>query len=230
MKAVVLAGGLGTRLRGRIADLPKPMAPVAGRPFLEYLLDRLVLAGTESITLSVGYRAEVIQNHFGAEYRGVPVQYAFEAQPLGTGGGLAHATQGFNDDPVLVLNGDTLLRLDFARLIDWYEQAPEPLAMVLRHVADAGRYGAIRLDSDRVVGFEERGEPVPGLINGGVYIIRPSLFGQLGLAGRFSFEVDVLHKHCAQLRPRAFVTDAYFIDIGVPEDLDRAGRELAQLT
>lgn len=230
MKAVVLAGGLGTRLRGRIADLPKPMAPVAGRPFLEYLLDRLVLAGTESIILSVGYRAEIIQNHFGNAYRGVPLKYAYEEQPLGTGGALAHAVNGLDDDPVLALNGDTLLQLDIHELTRWYAKAPEPLAMVLRQVNDAGRYGAIRLEDDRVTGFEERGVSAPGMINGGVYIFRPNMFWSLGLTGRFSFEVDVLQKHCHRLRPRAFITDAYFIDIGIPEDLDRAGQEMAHLT
>jgi len=230
MKAIVLAGGLGTRLRGRIADLPKPMAPVAGKPFLEYVLDRLVLAGIDSITLSVGYRAEVIQDHFSDSYKGVPIQYAYEPEPLGTGGALALAVHDMgNEEPVLALNGDTLLRLNLQDLISWYAQAPEALAMVLRQVPDAGRYGAIKLDSDRVIGFEERGLPIPGLINGGVYIIQPRLFGDLGLSGRFSFEVDVLQKHCVNLRPRAYITDAYFIDIGIPVDLDRAGLELPTL-
>jgi D-glycero-alpha-D-manno-heptose 1-phosphate guanylyltransferase len=230
MKAIVLAGGLGTRLRGRIVDLPKPMAPVAGRPFLEYVLDRLVLAGIDSITLSVGYRAEVIQEHFKDSYKGVPVQYTFEPEPLGTGGALALAVHGMDtEEPMLALNGDTLLRLNLHKLIRWYAQAPEALAMVLRQVPDAGRYGAIKLDSGRVIGFEERGLPAPGLINGGVYIMQPRLFEDLGLSGRFSFEVDVLQKHCVHLRPRAYITDAYFIDIGIPEDLDRAGLELPKL-
>lgn len=229
MKAVVLAGGLGTRLRGRIADIPKPMAPVAGRPFLEYVLDRLVLANIESITLSVGYRAEVIQAHFGSAYQDIPVQYAFEAEPLGTGGALAHATASMGCEPVLALNGDTLLRLDLPALLAWYTQSPEDLAMVLRQVPDAGRYGAVQLDDGRVKGFAERGAATSGLINGGVYIFRPTLFGALNLNGRFSFEVDVLQAHCQHLRPRAYLCDAYFIDIGIPEDLDRAELELPTL-
>lgn len=226
MKAVVLAGGLGTRLRGRIVDIPKPMASVAGRPFLEYVLDRLVMANIESITLSVGYRADVIQTHFGSTYQGVPIHYAFEAEPLGTGGALAHATSCMGSEPVLALNGDTLLRIDLQALLTWYAQRPEALAMVLRQVPDAGRYGAVQLEGGRVTGFAERGIATPGLINGGVYIFSPTLFGTLGLSGRFSFEVDVLQAHCQHLRPRAYLSDAYFIDIGVPEDLDRAGLEL----
>lgn len=230
MQAVVLAGGLGTRLRGRIADLPKPMAPVAGRPFLEYLLDRLVHAGIEAITLSVGYRAEVIQAHFGDVYKGVAIRYAYEPEPLGTGGALGLATADLGPEAVLALNGDTLLQLDIPALINWYNQTPESLAMVLRRVPDAGRYGAIKLGGNRVDGFEERGIAAPGLINGGIYIFQPSIFATLGLTGRFSFEVDVLQNHCGQMRPRAFITDAYFIDIGIPEDLDRAGHELPLLS
>ena len=230
MKAVVLAGGLGTRLRNRIADLPKPMAPIADRPFLEYVLDLLVAARVESIILSIGYLGAAIANHIGHSYRGVPISYAREIEPLGTGGAIAHALQGLPDEPVLALNGDTLLKLDFDALANWYFQAPEPLAMVLRQVPDAGRYGAIQLDGERVSGFAERGAAAPGLINGGIYVLRPSLFSQLGLSQRFSFEADVLQQHCHTLRPRAYLTNAYFIDIGIPEDLDRAIRELPLMT
>lgn len=229
MKAIVLAGGLGTRLRGRVPDLPKPMAPVAGRPFLEYLLDSLIHSGIDSITLSVGYRAEVIQVHFGDEYRGMPLIYSYEAEPLGTGGALALAIQGIGTEPVLALNGDTLLKLDFKLLLNWYGEAPELLAMVLRQVPDAGRYGAAHVEHGRVTGFSEKGRSAGGLINSGIYLFQPSLFGKLGLSGRFSFEVDVLQNHCHTLHPRAFVTDSYFIDIGIPEELDRAGIELPHL-
>ena len=229
MKAVVLAGGLGTRLRDRISELPKPMAPVAGRPFLEYLLDALVRANVDAIVLAVGYRAEVIQEHFRDSYRGVPIQYSFEAQPLGTGGALALAVEHLGDDPILAINGDTLLQVDYGDLALWHSKAPEPLAMVLRQVPDAGRYGAIRLEDGRVTGFAERGAPTPGLINGGIYILQANLFKALGLSGRFSFEVDVLERRCHELRPRAFITDSYFIDIGIPEDLDRASVELPLL-
>jgi NDP-sugar pyrophosphorylase family protein len=229
MKAIVLAGGLGTRLRGRIADLPKPMAPIGERPFLAYLLDRLVDAGVDGITLSVGYQAAVIQNYFGNAYRSVRIDYAIETEPLGTGGALAHAVSQMEPEPVLALNGDTLLQIDIAALTAWYAQAPETLAMVLRQVPDAGRYGAIKIEGGRVVKFEERGLAAPGLINGGIYIFHPDIFQQLGLTGKFSFEADVLQQHVQQLRPRAHVTDAYFIDIGIPEDLDRACVELPQL-
>nr|WP_145544881.1 nucleotidyltransferase family protein [Variovorax boronicumulans] len=230
MKAVVLAGGLGTRLRERVPDLPKPMAPIAGRPFLAYLLERLKASGVvDAVTLSVGYRADLIQSFFGKDFDGMPLDYAVEAEPLGTGGAIAHALHGAADVPTLVLNGDTLLDLELPALVDWYARAPEALAMVLRQVDDAGRYGAIRTEDGRVTAFLPRGPAAPGLINAGIYLLRPSLFTELGLDGRFSFESDLLQRHVDRLRPRAHVVDAYFIDIGVPDDYDRANRELPGL-
>jgi D-glycero-alpha-D-manno-heptose 1-phosphate guanylyltransferase len=227
MKAVVLAGGLGTRLRERVPELPKPMAPVAGRPFLEYLLDRLVKGGVREICLSVGYRSEAVMAHFGHAYRGAAIRYAVEAEPLGTGGAIAHAAQGA--DPVLVLNGDTLLDIDYGALLRWYAEASARVAMVLRAVPDVARYGSVLVADGRVSGFLEKGRGGPGLINAGVYIVQPEVFAAFGLSGKFSFEADLLQAHCAALSPRAWVADAYFIDIGVPEDYDRAQHELPAL-
>ena len=222
MDVVVLAGGLGTRLRSRLSELPKPMAPVAGRPFLEYLLDRLVAGGFERITLSVGYRADAIQDHFRDEYRGARIDYSVESQPLGTGGATAFACDRLSGSPCLVLNGDTFLDIDFRKLVDWYRQEPEDLAMTLVKVPDLARYGAVQVGGGRVTGFTAKGAPGAGSINAGVYFIEPRVFQRFGLSGRFSLESDLLQAHCAELRPRAFVSDAFFIDIGVPEDFDRA--------
>ena len=226
MKAIVLAGGLGTRLRERVPELPKPMAPVAGHPFLEYVLDRLVAGGVREIILSIGYRADVIMAHFGHAYRDAVVSYAVETEPLGTGGAIAHALRGKGNDPVLVLNGDTLLNIDYGELIRWYARAPTQVAMVLREVPDVARYGSVLMSGERVSGFVEKGKSGPGLINAGVYVVQPGVFETFGLSGKFSFEADFLQRHCDVISPRAFLTDAYFIDIGVPEDYDRAQREL----
>jgi D-glycero-alpha-D-manno-heptose 1-phosphate guanylyltransferase len=226
MKAVVLAGGLGTRLQERVPDLPKPMAPVAGRPFLEYVIDRLVNGGVREIILSVGYLADVIVAHFGHCYRNAALRYAVEDEPLGTGGAIAHALRGESDDSVLVLNGDTLLKIDYCELLRWYKASPAQVAMVLRNVPDTARYGAVMLDGEWISGFTEKGRNGPGLINAGIYIVQSNIFKTYGLKGKFGFEADLLQRHYQSLRPRAFVTDAYFIDIGIPEDYDRAQREL----
>lgn len=226
MKAVVLAGGLGTRLRETVPNLPKPMAPVAGRPFLEYLLDHLIAGGINEMILSVGYRAESIEAHFGHRYRGATLRYAIEDEPLGTGGAIVHALRGEGPDPVLVLNGDTFLNIDVGALIRWYQSAPSQVAMVLRETPDVSRYGAVMLTGDSVTGFAEKGKTGPGLINAGLYVVMPEVLAAPGLPETFSFEADILQRHCDTLRPRAYVTDAYFIDIGVPEDFSRAQREL----
>lgn len=226
MDAIVLAGGRGTRLGELTRELPKPMIAVGGRPFLAFVLDRLVDGGVRRVTLSVGYRADAIRAHFGDRYRDATLRYAVEEDALGTGGAIAFALQGMGDAPVLVVNGDTLLQADFAAIARWYLQEPVPLAMVLRRMDDVARYGAVTMEGDRVTGFLEKGRAGPGLINAGVYAIQPSLFANLGLPRAFSFEADVLQKHGLQLRPRAYVSDAWFIDIGIPADLERARTEL----
>ena len=230
MKAVVLAGGLGTRLRDAVPDLPKPMAPVAGRPFLACVLDALVRDGFTDITLSVGYRWEAIRSYFGERLGKAALAYAVEEEPLGTGGAVAHAfaSAGLTaGEAVLVLNGDTYLDLDFAALRTWYAKAPASIGMVLRRVADTARFGSVEVNDGVVTGFTEKGRSGPGLINAGVYMLPAETFVRFGLAGRFSLEADLLQRHCAALRVRAWLTDAYFIDIGVPADYARAQVELA---
>lgn len=229
MRAIVLAGGFGTRLRELVPDLPKPMAPVAGRPFLEYVLDGIIDAGIRDIILSVGYRADVIQAHFGRKYRGATVRCVVESEPLGTGGAVAFALRGLDDGPTLILNGDTFLQLDYVALLDWYWRDPAAVAMVLREVPDVSRYGAVVMSGDRVSGFVEKGKSGKGLINAGVYIVRTEVFAMCKLSGNFSFEKDVLQSHLGRICPRAYVTDGYFIDIGIPEDFERAQQEMPAL-
>lgn len=229
MKAIVLAGGFGTRLRERVPDLPKPMAPVAGRPFLEYVLDRLIAGGVSEIILSVGYRADAVIGHFGNVYRNATVSYAVESEPLGTGGAIVHALKDQNDDPVLVLNGDTFLSIDYAEFVHWYAQSPAQVAMVLREVSDVTRYGSVLVDDERVFSFVEKGKVGCGLINAGVYVVNPEVFKALVLPGKFEFETDILQNYCDVLKPRAFITNEYFVDIGIPDDYERAQNELAAM-
>ncbi|MBQ0720523.1 MAG: nucleotidyltransferase family protein [Gammaproteobacteria bacterium] len=229
MKAIVLAGGFGTRLRERVPDLPKPMAPVAGRPFLEYVLDKLVLGGVSEIILSVGYKANIIIEHFGDVYRNVAVSYAVEEEPLGTGGAIFHALKGQGEEATLVLNGDTFLDVDYRELILWYAQSPTQVAMVLREVPDVARYGSVLVSGEQVSSFVEKGKAGSGLINAGVYFINPGVFGTYSLSGKFELEADLLQRHCRTLTPRAFISDTFFIDIGVPDDYDRAQHELPAL-
>lgn len=227
MKAVVLAGGLGTRLQQRVPGLPKALAPVAGRPFLCHVLDRLIAGGMREIVLALGHRADLVMAHFGSDYGGATLRYSVEAEPLGTGGALANALRTMGDGAALVQNGDTFIDIDFGELLRWYLDSPADAAMVLTRVADVARYGAVLVGNGRVLGFAEKGRHGGGWINAGVYFIHPAVFARFGLSGRFSLEADLLQRHCAALSPRAYLSDAFFIDIGIAEDYERAQRELA---
>ena len=229
MRAIILAGGLGTRLRERVEDLPKPMAPVAGRPFLEFLLERLPIKDISAITLSVGYKWESIRQYFGESFNGIPLQYAVETEPLGTGGAIVHALANHDDSPVIVLNGDTLLDLDLRAFIQWYQAKPVPVAMVVRPVPDVTRYGSLTITEGVVTAFHEKGQTGSGLINAGIYCLQPTIFTARPDGERFSFENDILQKRNNDLKIKAWLSTDYFIDIGIPEDYDRAQIELPTL-
>ena len=226
MEAIVLAGGLGTRLANRLGGLPKPMAPIAGRPFLEILLGGLQLAGCSRVLLSVGFRREAIQNHFGSSFRGMSVDYVIEETPLGTGGAIRKALVFARENTVLVLNGDTFLDIDYAALLNFHAAEQPPLTMAVTHQANIARYGGVLVEGGRIVGFEEKGSAGPGWINAGVSVIEKSLAWPAFLQEKFSFETDFLMPEAARLKGAAFPVDGLFLDIGVPEDLDRAQAEL----
>lgn len=223
MEAIVLAGGLGTRLRAEVPDLPKPMAPVAGRPFLEHVLDRLGAQGVTRVILSVGYRADVIIDHFGEAYRGISLLYAHEAEPLGTGGAIRFALSFATAERVLVLNGDTYLNINYQSLFQECTAKCAALGIVVRLVPDAARYGHCEVADGRLVSFSEKGGSGPGLINAGVYCLARDVFASSGeLPSRFSFEQDFVAVRLQKLRPLGFSVEGYFIDIGVPEDFRKA--------
>lgn len=226
MEAIVLAGGFGTRLRQVVPDLPKPMAPVCGRPFLELLLGRLAQQGFAHVVLSLGYLAERIVAHFGDRYRGLRLSYEIEREPLGTGGAVRAALQRCTQPHVYVFNGDTFLDLETAQVESSWQQFGEPI-IVTRSVADAARYGRIETDGARILRFVEKGEPGPGLINAGCYVIPRSMLDAYATGVRFSLEQDYFYTAVQSLPFRVFVSAGLFIDIGVPEDYARAQRELA---
>jgi D-glycero-alpha-D-manno-heptose 1-phosphate guanylyltransferase len=227
MQAVILAGGLGTRLRSVVSAVPKPLAPIGGRPFLAILLERLERQGIDQVVLAVGYKGGAIEAALGPRHGGVGLHYVHEDEPLGTGGALARALARIERFPVLALNGDTLLDLDLAAMLAAHRGAGARLTMAVRRVEDTGRYGRAIIDQGRVVGFAPGEAGRPGLINAGVYLFADHLFAGAGLPVRFSFERDFLEPQASVLRPLAFEATGYFIDIGVPEDYARAERDLA---
>lgn len=220
---------MGTRLRNVISDLPKPMAPIAGKPFLRILLDDLIAAGFSSVTLAVGYKHEIIQEYFGDNYRSLRLRYSVERDPLGTGGAIRLALDGTTDSDVFVVNGDTHLELDYEAMRLTHEMSKASLTVAVQTVSDVGRYGSLDIREGRICGFFEKGRTGPGTINGGIYLISRKLFNLYQLPDRFSFETDFLMRNIDALRPLTFPTEGTFIDIGIPEDYARAQKILAPL-
>jgi D-glycero-alpha-D-manno-heptose 1-phosphate guanylyltransferase len=220
-EAIVLAGGLGTRLRAVVAEVPKPLAPVAARPFLAWLLDRLAGAGLRRCILATGYRSEMIEQTVGARWRGMDIAYSVESEPLGTGGAIRLAASHLQGDAVHVLNGDTWLEYAPAALEAAARKAGTSMAIALAQVDDVGRYGAVAMRDDRAVAFHEKGETGAGWINAGCYFLKAEVLMTMP-QGVCSFEQDVLRTRAAAGDVAAFVETAGFIDIGVPEDYRRA--------
>jgi len=227
VKAVVLAGGLGTRLASVIGEVPKPMAPVGSRPFLEYLLDYLSEQRIESVVLAVSYRWEAIRDHFGGDYRGMELHYSVEDLPLGTGGAIRQALGLVADLDVVVLNGDTLFSVDLNRLAGAHQEHGALLTIALKRMADSGRFGRVEVvEGGEIFRFQEKGPETAGWINGGTYMVNRGLFDRFPMADRFSFELDLIEPNISQIRPRAFFSQGDFIDMGIPEEYARAQREI----
>jgi len=221
-EAVILAGGLGTRLRAVVSDVPKPMAPIAGRPFLEWLLEGLARRGVRRAVVATGHLAEVLEGRLGDSRAGVALAYSREEAPLGTGGALWKALALCRAPRVLALNGDTWLGADIAALAAAAAGGADG-ALAARPVPDRARYGALRLGADsRLLGMEEKGPSGPGLINAGLYLLPRDLPARRPMPGAFSFESEVLARPGALDLRAVPVAAADFLDIGTPEDFARA--------
>lgn len=228
--ALLLVGGLGTRLRSVYADGPKAMAPVAGKPFLGYLLHMLADAGIQRVVLCVGYRAEQIQEWLGDGSKfGVDVRYSLETEPMGTAGalGLAYARHA-RGERVLAMNGDSIVQMSLPAMSDWHTESRAEATIALVEVSNASRYGRVETDERGwVKSFREKSEQqAKGLINGGVYMFEPSVMEHIVESQAVSLEREVLPAQISR-GLLAFQTDGYFIDIGIPDDFVRAQTELA---
>jgi D-glycero-alpha-D-manno-heptose 1-phosphate guanylyltransferase len=228
MEAIVLAGGLGTRLREVVADLPKPMAPIAGRPFLQILLASLSRKGFVRVVLSVGFMADKICEYFGDRFGNLELAYVFEREPLGTGGAARLAMQACTADHVFILNGDTFLDLEIDQLERHWQVYRRPI-IVGREQSDTARYGRLLTAQGVVIGIAEKGMTGPGLINAGCYILNRGQLDGYPAGTAFSLETDYLPIAVISTRFDLYVTTGKFIDIGIPEDYERAQNELASL-
>jgi D-glycero-alpha-D-manno-heptose 1-phosphate guanylyltransferase len=217
-EAIVLVGGLGTRLRGEIGELPKPLAPVAGRPFLAFLLDALASGGVRRAILATGYGAARVESAIGRDWQGMAVDYSVEDSPRGTGGAVALAAQKLSGDTAHVMNGDTYLRFGLDGLERSVSESGAALGMALARVPDVARYGAVEIERGRVRHFREKGGSGEGFINAGSYFLGADAFAALPSTPAFSFEEAVLRPLADAGRVAAYVETSDFIDIGVPDD------------
>lgn len=229
--AIILAGGLGTRLQQTVSDLPKSMAPLGGRPFLEYLLKYLENNFVQNVVLSLGYKADLITEHFGAAYRKLNLSFIVEDEPLGTGGAVMKALDNTRSDNVIVLNGDTLFDVDLPEMLQQHIISKAQVTIALHEVPDTGRYGAVITNNDgRIVAFQEKQSGTGrGQINGGVYIIRREYLKTLNLPENFSIEKDLFQAHFSDVSYYGYYGSGYFIDIGIPADYSRACDELPDI-
>ena len=217
MEGIVLAGGFGTRLRHVVTDVPKPMASIADRPFLELLLNAMAAKGFTRIVLSVGFMAEKIIDYFGSEHAGMELVYALEEKPLGTGGGVRLALSHITEDHVYVFNGDTFLDLEVSLLERLWQQRKRSV-IVGREVPDAERYGRLIENEGLAIAFSEKNAIGPGLINAGCYLLKQHQLDDFQPGSNFSLETDFLTNAVVRGEFDVFVTSGMFIDIGIPED------------
>lgn len=224
---IVLAGGLGTRLKEVTNNLPKPMAMVNGKPFLHYLFVYLSKQKIKNVILSVGYKAFVIESYFGDKYLDVEITYVKENEPLGTGGGIKKAFENVKDF-AFVLNGDTFFDIDLSALKDFHFNTGADISLALKQMKNFDRYGTVQMDNERITKFEEKKFLEQGLINGGVYFFDKKILEEVTIE-KFSFETEVLEKSVAGKKLNGKIFDNYFIDIGIPQDFQKAQLDFQEL-
>ena len=234
LQAIILAGGLGSRLRSAVPDLPKCMAPINGIPFISYLIDYLQQQGVTKFILSLGYMHETIVEYIESNYSRFTInhpppsfQYSIEQEALGTGGAIRLACSKAIEKTVLTVNGDTLFKIDATKLYAFHSMCGAHCTLSLKPMQNFSRYGTVELNKDySIKSFKEKQPYTEGLINGGMYALHTEKFLAEDLPKKFSFEKDYLEALFMQRRMFGVIQDEYFIDIGIPEDYEKAKKEL----
>ena len=216
MEAIVLAGGFGTRLSTVVSDVPKPMAPINGRPFLEYLLNDLSEKGINRVILAVGYKKEIIKSHFKEKYKNIDIIYSDEDIPLGTGGAIKKALTLAKGEDIFVINGDTFFDVSLKEMYQFHKKNNSKLTLAIKEMEKFDRYGSLILEGDKIIKFEEKKYIDKGYINGGIYLINKELLKKEEES--FSFEKEILENEKFMIEKYGYKSEGYFIDIGVPKD------------
>lgn len=218
---ILLAGGLGTRLKNVLKDVPKPMAPVNNRPFLAYLLSYLKAQNCKKVILSVGHLSESIFNYFGNNFEGLKLVYSIESAPLGTGGAINLALQHVETENAFILNGDTYFNIPLDEMEAQHQVNGNEITIAVKNMTNFDRYGALNIKDDRIIAFEEKKALASGIINAGTYLLRKHDFTKITWPQKFSFEKDFLEEYATKFTMKPFYSDNYFIDIGIPEDYNK---------
>lgn len=217
--AIILAGGLGTRLRSEVPDLPKCMAPVNGKPFLAFVIAYLQKEGIKHFVFSLGYKSDVVIDYVNQNYPQLQKTFVVEQEPLGTGGAIQLALKEVRDKNVLIVNGDTLFNVDLKQLSNEHLNKHADCTIALKHLTQFSRYGTVLLNEDSSIkAFEEKKYCEDGLINGGIYALNRQQFLSIHFPSQFSFEKEFLERYTGKLQFFGMESDHFFIDIGVPED------------
>jgi D-glycero-alpha-D-manno-heptose 1-phosphate guanylyltransferase len=226
-----LAGGFGTRLKHIVNDVPKPMASINGIPFLSYLLKKLSDVGIKHTILSTGYLHEKIESCYNNLFEGMKISYAQETEPLGTGGAIMFSLEKTTTENVFILNGDTFFDIDFEFFDSFFFSKETTIAVALRKLDDVSRFGSVAINNNyKIISFAEKNQiSGEGLINGGIYLLNKNGLKSLHLPKTFSFEKEILEKLYEETDFYGLPFRNYFIDIGVPEDYERAQKELPTL-
>ncbi|MBW6489822.1 MAG: nucleotidyltransferase family protein [Lentimicrobium sp.] len=227
---IILAGGMGTRLSGTVKNIPKSMAPVNGKPFLDYLLRQIHDAGLTRAIISTGYLGAQIRDFFGHKYNDVEIIYSHEDVPLGTGGAVKKAFKLVQTPYALIINGDTFFRIDLDLFFQRNVEKLADVTIALRYVNDASRYGCVSVTNEgNILAFDEKNQDTgTGLINGGIYLISSRFFRSIPMPDVFSLEKDFFMKQVQKSNFFGQIFNDYFLDIGIPEHYERAQHEIGE--
>lgn len=224
MEGIILAGGLGTRLRSIVCDVPKPMCLINNKPFLSYILDNLNVQGFKKVIMAVGYKSNIIKEYFGNSYKEIKIVYSDEETPLGTGGAIKKAIEKINANNVFIFNGDTFFDCDLKDMLDNHKKSLCDITLAVKRMYSYNRYGSVVVKNNRIIRFDEKKKTEKGIINGGIYIINKGILNDVKIE-KFSFEKNILESNNYSMC--AYESKGYFIDIGIPDDYYRAQEEFS---
>lgn len=228
MNAIILVGGLGTRLKSEVKNIPKPMAPIGDKPFLEILMNKLSACGFKKIILCTGYKSEVIRDYFLYKYKEMEISYSNEKKQMGTGGAIKLALDKIDkEEHIFIFNGDTFFDIDYSELKNFHIDNNFSLTIALKEMNKFDRYGNVDIDSNfRINSFNKKKFTEKGFINTGIYLTKYETLKKLPIEEVFSFENDFLNKVHSKYDFGGYISNGFFIDIGIPEDYLKARRIL----